>query len=69
MMTFKAPAHFGFYATRPPAPPVQMVRVYCRKPGKPLEAFEAAGPINDAIAQVRAEGYPRAMVLASHRGD
>ena len=49
------------YRTAPP--PVRLVRVYCRLPGGDLEAFDAAGPIGAAIAQVRDAGSPRALVL------
>lgn len=48
----------------PPPPPPPPVMVYAREPDGKLSVFEAAPPIAAAIAQVRAAGYQRALVLA-----
>ena len=51
-----------FYRSAPVAPALLRVAAH-KKPGAALEVFEAAGPIDAAIAQVRAAGYPRALVV------
>jgi hypothetical protein len=58
----------GFYATHCPAPPPppdpepEQIRVYARRRGE-RAVFLADPPLEDALAQVRAEGYPAALAL------
>lgn len=58
----------SFYATEPPPPPPppkpapEPIRVYARRRGE-RAVFLADPPLEEALAQVRAEGYPAALAL------
>ena len=57
----------SFYATHSPAPPPlepepEQIRVYARRRGE-RAVFLADPPLEAALAQVRAEGYPAALAL------
>jgi hypothetical protein len=60
----------SFYATHCPAPPPppppepepEQIRVYARRRGE-RAVFLADPPLEDALAQVRAEGYPVVLAL------
>lgn len=56
----------SFYATHvsapPPPPPPEQIRVYARRRGE-RAVFLADPPLEDALAQVRAEGYPVVLAL------
>ena len=59
----------SFYATHSPAPPPpepepEQIRVYARRRGE-RAVFLADPPLEEALAQVRAEGYPAALALVS----
>ena len=61
----------SFYATQPPPPPPpppkpapEQIRVYARRRGG-RAVFLADPPLEEALAQVRAEGYPAALALVS----
>ena len=51
-----------FYRPAAPAPALLRVSTH-KRTGAAIEIFEVAGPIDAAIAQVRAAGYPRALVV------